>query len=488
MRPKRKSWLLAVMAVGVAGFAAGVVFTGGSNLSSSSQAQTAPAAPASSSAAFPDFASLAERAMPAVLAVTTEDVISSRDLRRIHPDMDPFEFFFGPQSLPRQKSIGAGSAFFISADGLALTNNHVVANAEKIFVFTDDRTRFEAKVVGRDPATDLALIKVQGKGPFAYLPLGDSNALRVGEWVMAVGNPLGIGQTVTVGVVSGKGRTLNLSRTTMSFENFIQTDAAINRGNSGGPLINIKGEVVGINTAMNAGAENMGFAVPVNTAKAILPQLKEKGKVVRGYLGVNITDVTAEHQEAFNLPSREGALVHDVMDGSPAEKAGLKHGDVIVAINGKAIKNQRELIDTVSSMPPGTKVELEIIRDGKRKKLTATLGERKGEDEEEEGETETPQEAAAKLGLDVTDLNARLRRQFDIPNTVDGVLVQDVEDLSVADEAGVMPGDVILEVNGQAVDSVDAFNQKLEKLRSGQAVRLYLYRQGSKRFVVFRMP
>ncbi len=487
MRPKPKSWLLALVAVGTAGFTAGLVFTGGSNLSTSSQAQTAPAAPTSTSNAFPDFASLAERAMPAVLAVTTEDVISPRDMRRIHPNMDPFEFFFGPRILPRQKSIGAGSAFFISADGLALTNNHVVAKAEKIFVFTDDRTRFEAKVVGRDPATDLALIKVQGKGPFAFLPLGDSDALRVGEWVMAVGNPLGIGQTVTVGVVSGKGRTLNLSRTTMSFENFIQTDAAINRGNSGGPLINLKGEVVGINTAMNAGAENMGFAVPVNTAKAILPQLKEKGKVVRGYLGVNITTVSAEDQEAFNLPSREGALVHEVMEGSPAEKAGLKHGDVIVGLNGKAIKNQRELIDTVASMPPGTKVELEIIRDGKRKKLSATLGERKGDDASED-QGKTPQEAAAKLGLDVTDLNARLRRQFDIPNNVDGVLVQDVEDLSVADEAGIARGDVILEVNGQAVASADAFNQKLEKLRSGQTVRLYLYRQGSKRFVVLRMP
>lgn len=488
MRARSKGWLLALGAVAIAGFAAGVVFTGGSNLSSTSQAQPAPAAAAPSVRAFPDFASLAEQVMPAVLAVTTEDVVSPRDLGRIHPNMDPFEFFFGPRRLPRQKAIGAGSAFFISADGLALTNNHVVANAEKIFVFTDDRTRYEAKVVGRDPATDLALIKVQGKGPFAFLPLGDSDTLRVGEWVMAVGNPLGIGQTVTVGVVSGKGRTLNLSRTTMSFENFIQTDAAINRGNSGGPLINLKGEVVGINTAMNAGAENMGFAVPVNTAKAILPQLKEKGKVVRGYLGVNITDVTAEAQEAFGLPSREGALVHEVVDGSPADKAGLKHGDVIVGVNGKAIKSQRELIDTVASMPPGTKVQLEIIRDGKRKTLAATLGERKTEGEEDEEEAQTPEEAAARVGLDVTDLNPRLRRQFGIPSTVDGVLVQDVDDLSVADEAGLAPGDVILEVNGQPVSSVDEFNQKLEKLRPGQAVRLYVYREGSKRFVVFKMP
>lgn len=488
MRTRPKSWLLILAVVGIAGFAAGVVFTGGANLSSTSQAQPAQTPTASNLRAFPDFATLAEQVTPAVLAVTTEDVISPRDFRRIHPDLDPFEFFFGPRALPRQKTRGMGSAFLISADGLALTNNHVVANAEKIFVFTDDRTRYEAKVVGRDPATDLALIKVQGKGPFAYLPLGDSDTLKVGEWVMAVGNPLGIGQTVTVGVVSGKGRTLNLSRTTMSFENFIQTDAAINRGNSGGPLINLRGEVVGINTAMNAGAENMGFAVPVNTAKSILPQLKEKGKVVRGYLGVNIANITAEDQEAFGLPSRDGALVHEVMEGSPADKAGLKHGDVIVAINGKPIKSQRELIDTVASMPPGTKVQLEIIRDGKRKTLTATLAERKTEGEAEEGDTEQPREAAAKVGLEVTDLNARLRRQFGIPNSVNGVLVQDVEDLSVADEAGITPGDVILEVNGQPVASVADFNEKLEKLRSGQAVRLYVYRDGSKRFVVLRMP
>jgi len=483
MQAKGKAWLLSLGAVALAGFVAGVVFTGGSDLSSKSQAQQAP--PAAAGRALPDFAALAEQVMPAVLAVTTEEVVSEKNLRRVHPGVDPFEFFFGRR--PRQRAVGMGSAFFISADGLALTNNHVVEGADKIFAFTTDRTKYEAKVVGRDPATDLALIKVQGKGPFPFLTLGDSDALRVGDWVMAVGNPLGIGQTVTVGVVSGKGRSLGLSEETSSFENFIQTDAAINRGNSGGPLVNLKGEVVGINTAMNMAAENMGFAVPVNTAKAVLPQLKEKGRVSRGYLGVMISDVSQEAQEAFGLPSREGALVQEVTEGSPAEKAGLKHGDVIVAVNGKPVKNQRELIDTVSSLAPGTKVQVEVIRDGKRKTFTATLAERKIEGQET-GEGETVEEAAAQLGLEVSDLTPGLRRRYEIPPSVEGVLVQDVEELSAADDAGIAPGDVILEVNGQAVSSVDEFNAKLEKIRQGQAIRLYLWREGSKRFVVLRKP
>jgi len=483
MRANKKAWLLSLSAVALAGFMAGMVFTGGSNLSSKTQAQPAPTAAASK--LLPDFASLAEQVMPAVLAVTTEEVVGGRNLRRAHPGMDPFEFFFG-RPRPRQRAIGMGSAFFISPDGLALTNNHVVQGAEKIFAFTTEQTRYEAKVVGRDPATDLALIKVQGKGPFPFLTLGDSDALRVGEWVMAVGNPLGVGQTVTVGVVSGKGRSLNLSEETASFENFIQTDAAINRGNSGGPLVNIKGEVVGINTAMNMAAENMGFAVPVNTAKAILPQLKEKGRVSRGYLGVLISNVSQEAQDAFGLPSREGALVQEVTEGSPAEKAGLKHGDVIVAVNGKSVKNQRELIDTVASMAPGTKVQVEVIRDGKRKTFTATLAERPNE--AWASEKEEAREGASQLGLEVNDITPALRRRFDIPPSVNGVLVLDVEQLSPADDAGISPGDVILELNGQEVISVEDFNKTLEKIRKGQAIRLYVWHKGSKRFVVLRKP
>lgn len=488
MNKKQRLWFVPLGAVALVGFAAGVMLTGGLDRTPAGQAQQVSATAISAGTGLPDFASLAEKVMPAVLAVTTKEVVSREDWERLHPDLSPFEFFFGPRRLPRPKSFGLGSAFFVSADGLALTNNHVVAGADRIFVFTHEHTRLRAKVVGRDPATDLALIRVQGKGPFAFLPLGDSDSLRVGEWVMAVGNPWGIGQTVTVGVVSGKGRALGLSRKTLSFENFIQTDAAINRGNSGGPLLNLRGEVVGINSAMNAGAENMGFAVPINTAKAILPQLKEKGKVVRGFLGVTITNITAEDQEAFDLPSREGALVQEVMEKGPAAKAGVRHGDVIVAVNGKPIKSQRELIDTVSALAPGTKVELEIIREGKRQKLTATLGERKEEGEGSEEEEGQPEEAAAKVGLELAELNPRWRRQLGLPEDLDGVVVRDVEQLSPADDAGMQPGDVILEINGRAVESVDEANEQLSKLRSGQPVRVYLYRDGAKRFVVFRMP
>lgn len=485
---KKKVVMLALTTAAAVGFVAGMVLTGGSNLSKESEAQ-APLRTVDLPRTFPDFAELAERVMPSVLTITTEDVISERDWKRLHPNMDPFEFFFGPRRLPRQRAFGAGSAFFIAADGLALTNNHVVERANKIFAYSGSRDRYQAKVMGRDPATDLALIKVEGKGPFPFLPLGDSDALKVGEWVMAVGNPFGIGQTVTVGVVSGKGRTLNLSRESSSFENFIQTDAAINRGNSGGPLVNLKGEVVGINSAMNAGAENMGFAVPVNTAKAILPQLKEKGKVVRGFLGVTITNISPEDQEAFGLPSRDGALVQDVMEKGPAAKAGIQHGDVIVAVNGKPITSQRELIDTISLIGPGTKVELGIIRDGKRKNVTVTLAERKSESEDadEESAEESP-EGADKLGLDLVDLSPRLRRQFNLPDRVAGVLVRDVAESSPAEDAGLAPGDVILEINGKAVESREDFDKALAKIRSGQVIRLYIYREGVRRFVTMRMP
>lgn len=487
MTKKPKILMLALTTAAAVGFVAGMVLSGGSNLSKESQAQT-PQPPVAPPRIFPDFVELAERVMPSVLTVTTEDVISERDWRRLHPDMDPFEFFFGRPRVPRKRTFGAGSAFFIAADGLALTNNHVVERADKIFAYSANRDRYQAKVIGRDPATDLALIKVDGKGPFPFLPLGDSDALRVGEWVMAVGNPLGIGQTVTVGVVSGKGRTLNLSRESFSFENFIQTDAAINRGNSGGPLVNLKGEVVGISSAMNAGAENMGFAVPINTAKAILPQLKEKGKVVRGFLGVTITNVSPEDQEAFGLLSRDGALVQDVLEKGPAAKAGIKHGDVIVAVNGKPITSQRELIDTISLIAPGTKVELGIIRDGKRKNVTVTLADRKAESDSDEESAEASQEGTDKLGLDLVDLSPRLRRQLNLPDGVFGVLVRNVEELSPAEDAGLAPGDVILEINGKPVESSAEFNEELAKIRSGKVIRLYIYREGGRRFVTMRMP
>jgi serine protease Do len=501
MTSVRRQTVLSMGAVAVGAMALGMVLAGGLGLTPASDAAR-PAAAATTAAplpppsGYPDFATLAERVTPAVVAVYTEDLVKPQDMRRYH-EMDPFEFFFGP-NFPHpdirqpQKRQGAGSGFFISPDGLIVTNNHVVEGAEKINVRLADDTELKAKVVGRDPATDVALIKVDGKGPFTPLPLGDSDATRVGEWVMAVGNPLAMEHTVTVGVVSAKGRTLNISPdvNSRSFENFIQTDAAINLGNSGGPLVNLRGEVIGMNTAINAAGQNLGFAVPVNTIKMVLPQLKEKGRVVRGYLGIQITNVDQRAQESFQLPSRDGALVQSVEKDGPAGKAGIKAGDVIVAVSGYPVKETRELIDHVSLMPPGKKVDVEVIREGKRLTLPAVLGERpssEGDDESASAKESTP---ASKLGLQLDDLTARTRRQFQVPTQIDGAVVTDVTDLSPADDAGLQPGDVVMRVNDREVTSQEEFRDAISAIRARTMVRFYIYRPQTdqKSFVFLRMP
>jgi serine protease Do len=414
-----------------------------------------------------------ERVAPAVVNVTTQVLRSS--------------FFRG--AIPEE---GSGSGFLWDAQGHIVTNNHVVEGAEKINVRLTDGTEMHAKIVGRDPATDVALIKVDGKGPFSYLSLGDSDSLRVGEWVMAVGNPLAMEHTVTVGVVSAKGRRIGVSPdpNASSFEDFIQTDAAINLGNSGGPLVNVRAEVVGMNTAINAGGQNLGFAIPVNTIKMVLPQLKEKGKVVRGYIGVQITDVDQKAQESFKLASREGALVQSVTAGGPADKAGIKAGDVIVAVGGTSVKDTRTLIYRVSALPPGQKVELEVIREGKRPTVTVTLGERPSNGDEQETSTAKEDTPVSKLGVQVDDLTQRTRRQFEIPREIEGVVVTDVTDLSPADDANLRPGDVVMRVNEVDVTSEREFKDSVSSVRPGSMVRFYVYRsQGDvKTFVFLRMP
>jgi serine protease Do len=503
MTQVRRHTVLSIGAVAAGAMALGMVIAGGlgltpaSNAAHETVAPPAAAAPLPAPTGFPDFATLAQRVIPAVVAVYTEDLVKPQDMRRYHGDMSPFEFFFGP-NFPHpdirqpQKRQGAGSGFFISPDGLIVTNNHVVEGADKINVRLVDDTELQAKVVGRDPATDVALIKVDGKQPFTPLPLGDSDTLRVGEWVMAVGNPLAMEHTVTVGVVSAKGRTLGISPdlNSRSFENFIQTDAAINLGNSGGPLVNLRGEVVGMNTAINAAGQNLGFAVPVNTIKMVLPQLKERGKVIRGYLGIKITNVDQQAQESFKLPSRQGALVQEVEKDGPAGKAGLKAGDVIVAVSGFPVKETRQLIDHVSLMPPGRKVDVEVIREGKHLTIPAVLGERPPSGGEEEGSTAKESTPASKLGIQVDDLTARTRRQFQVPTQIDGTVVTDVTDLSPADDAGLQPGDVIMRVNDHDVSSEEDFRNTVSSVRSGTMVRFYIYRPQTdqKSFVFLRMP
>jgi serine protease Do len=490
-------WSLGAVAVGA--LCLGLVLAGGLGVTphgdAARGAESSSTPPIAPPAGYPDFASLAERAIPSVISVYTEDVLKPDQQRHNRGEVDPFEFFFGPnhqgpQSVQPRRRIGAGSGFFISSDGLVLTNNHVVEGAETIKVRLSDNTDLTAKIVGRDPATDIAVLRVEGKGPFVPLSLGNSDSLRVGEWVMAVGNPLRMEHTITVGVVSAKGRTLGLSAETRSFENFIQTDAAINLGNSGGPLVNLRGEVVGINTAINAAGQNLGFAVPINTAKSVLPQLKEKGKVVRGYLGVKITNVDQQLQGAFSLASRTGAFVEEVETGTPAAKAGIKEGDTIVAVNGRPVEDSRKVIDLVSAIPPGQKVDLEVVREGAKKTVTVMVGERPREGDETDKPAVENESTQGKLGIQVSDITVRTRRLYELPNDVEGVLVTHVTELSPAEEAGLAEGDLILQVNGQAVAHERDFSEAIAGKRGGAYLRLYVLRpqDGQKRFVILRVP
>ena len=351
--------LFSFAAVVVAAVLFGMVIAGALNVTPNATADRPPeqvaspaAAQAPAAAGVPDFVALADQVIPSVVSVYSREVDEPGTVREM--PRDPFHFFFGPQMGPEgdeeQEPMvrrSSGSGFFISPSGELITNNHVVEGADKIEVQLADETRYQVDVVGRDPATDIALLKVtKPDRQFPYLNLGSAQRLRVGEWVMAVGNPLNMDHTVTVGIVSAKGRVLGLSDS--SFENFIQTDAAINFGNSGGPLVNLRGEAVGINTAINARGQNLGFAVPIDTATQILTQLRERGRVVRGYLGIMVGPIDQETAEAFKLSSRDGAFVQEVLKDHAADKAGIRHGDVVVDIDGTRIKDTRDLIDTVS--------------------------------------------------------------------------------------------------------------------------------------------
>ena len=489
-----------MIAIVIASVAFGILISADLGLMKKSKAQTAsmqtPAGPAGA-VTIPSFADVAARVMPAVVSIRSTEIVKMSAQRRQF-GIDPFEFFFpdprNPQNPHRQpqgqddspgdddeqRQTSGGSGFIISGDGYVLTNNHVIEGATKIEVHygadengNGGRTT-QAKIIGRDPATDLALLKIDVDHELPWIRLGDSDRIRKGDWAVAIGHPFAFENTLTVGVISAKGRALGLSRETQSFENFIQTDAAINFGNSGGPLLNIAGEVVGINTAIRGGgAQGIGFATPINTAKTLLPQLKQ-GKVTRGYLGMSISDVTEETREAFNLSEARGALVQAVEPGKPADKAGIHHGDVVVAIDGKPIRNNRELIDYISYLPVGSEVKIDVIREGKHQTLTAKTAERPDEEEGEEQETESVEPARNKLGMTVQNLTAEMRRIYSLPENLTGVVVTDVKNVSPAGEANISEGDVISEVQGQRVSNIDEFRAVIDRVRSGQRVRMYV--------------
>jgi len=488
--------ILSTIAIVIASVAFGILISAELGLMPKSNAQTALQTQSGATApavTIPSFADVAARVMPAVVSVRSTEIVKMSDRQRRNFGIDPFEFFFpDPNDPHRRRGMGqgeedderaersGGSGFIISPDGYIVTNNHVIEGATKVDVHygadengNGGRT-IPAKIVGRDPATDLALLKIDVDQQLPSIRLGDSDRIRKGDWAIAIGHPFAFENTLTVGVISAKGRSLGLSTQTRSFENFIQTDAAINSGNSGGPLLNIAGEVIGINTAIRGGgAQGIGFATPINTARTLLPQLK-KGKVVRGYLGMRIGDVDEEIREAFNLEEARGALVQSVDPGKPADKAGIKHGDVIVEIDGKPINNNRELIDYISYRPVGSEVKITVVRNGQRQTLNAKTMERPDDGESEDESPAVVEPVRDKLGLTVQNITPELRRLHSVPESITGVLVTNVKSVSPAGDANIRPGEVISEVQGQRVTNTEEFRAVIDKVRSGQRIRMYV--------------
>jgi serine protease Do len=489
--------VFSLAAVVVAAILFGMILSGGLDVTRRVDADRPDPLPAASADGMPlpDFATLAEHVVPSVVSVYSDEVRDPSESRRGMPS-DPFHFFFGPRDDDRDREPqvrrSSGSGFFITATGEIITNHHVIEDADKIRVRLVDDTEYLAEVVGMDPATDIALLRVvKPDREFDHLDLGDSSAVRVGQWVMAAGNPLEMEHTVTVGVVSAKGRALGLSAESSSFENFIQTDAAINFGNSGGPLVDLRGNVIGINTAINAAGQNIGFAIPVDVARRILPQLRETGRVVRGYLGVSINNLNPGEAEAFGLDSSDGALVESVVSGHAADKAGVRHGDVIVSVDGEPIEDTRELIDTISAMPPGTEVVLGLMRNGKPKSITVELEERDeaslsaepAEGSEEEGDV------FERVGVSVSALDPMVRQNFRIDEDIEGVVVTRVKPLSPAGEEGMTPGLVITEANGETITRPSDLRAVIGGVEEGGYLRLYVYipRADVYRFVILKL-
>ena len=479
----RRFTVLTVALVALVAFLVGLIiageFTPGPVVSTASRAVPAGAVPARNGgrAAGPsvvNFADIAERINASVVNVDATSSKTARDprFRRAPDDLDAPRDFDGPRQ-------GSGSGFIIDRDGFILTNFHVIDGAERITVTLADGRAFRGEVVGTDPAIDVALLRIPGSQDLPEAPLGNSDSLRVGEWVCAIGNPLGYVHSVTVGVVSFIGRKLF----DVSLDDYIQTDAAINFGNSGGPLINSAGEVIGINSAISSRASNIGFAVPINQAVTILPQLKARGRVSRGYIGVYLTDVTPALQRSLGLGVSHGAMVQDVSATSPAERAGLRAYDVIVDVDGREVLSNEELIRDISARQPGTVVRLAILREGHRQALNVKLAERPTRDEAEASETlgnrprprdiDPPTERT--LGLTVRELDRNFAGRAEIPPTVQGVVISRVDPTGAGFQALLRRGIVIMEINRRPVRSVSDYERFVEAARPGDVLALYVY-------------
>ncbi|WAB99108.1 DegQ family serine endoprotease [Pseudomonas putida] len=448
--------------------------------------------------ALPDFTTLVEQASPAVVNISTKQKLPDRRVAAGQmPDLEglpPMFREFFERNIPQQprsprgdrqrEAQSLGSGFIISSDGYVLTNNHVVADADEIIVRLSDRSELQAKLVGTDPRTDVALLKVDGKN-LPTVKLGDSEKLKVGEWVLAIGSPFGFDHSVTKGIVSAKGRTLPND----TYVPFIQTDVAINPGNSGGPLFNMNGEVVGINSQIftrSGGFMGLSFAIPIDVALDVSNQLKKDGKVSRGWLGVVIQEVNKDLAESFGLDKPAGALVAQVLEDGPAAKSGLQVGDVILSMNGQPIVMSADLPHLVGTLKAGAKAKLEIIRNGKRQNLDVTIGAMPDDDADigtGTGADGSAERSSNRLGVSVSDLTAEQKKSLELKG---GVVIKEVQDGPAA-MIGLRPGDVISHLNNQAIASAKQFTEIAKELPKNRSVSMRVLRQGRASFITFKL-
>ncbi|MBS1050030.1 Do family serine endopeptidase [Gluconobacter sp. NFX36] len=452
--------------------------------------------------ALPNFVTLVKQVKPAVVSITAHIKADVAEQEENGPGGDgggmqgsPFPFPFPFQMMPQQqqpnRTVEArGSGFIISADGYVVTNNHVVNGATKVTVTLDDGTTLQAKIIGRDPKTDVALLRVKPTGKLPFIDLGDSDDVQPGEWVIAVGNPYGLGGTVTAGIVSALGRDLHSG----AYNDFIQVDAPINHGNSGGPLFTQDGKVVGINSMIispnGGGSIGIGFAIPSNTVKSVVEQLEKTGHVTRGYFGIEGQDISPTMAQALNLKSPEpgapphGTLVASVSKGSPAEKAGIKSGDVILTLNGHPVKNGHDLAVKVVAIAPGTDATVNLLRDGKPMDVKFTVGNLANQDHGGDGADSSQSAGAGKLGVSLASLTPRARQELGLDDSVQGAVVADVVQGSPADQSGIRPGDIIVGVGNHITPSPKAVvAQVKEALGRKQPPLLRILRDGQQLFV-----
>ena len=450
-------------------------------------------------ASLPDFTGLVEQASPAVVNISTRQKMPERTVAESgHPGVPDLEGLpplfreFFERNIPQiprapgggrqREAQSLGSGFIISTDGYVLTNNHVIADADEIIVRLSDRSELEAKLIGTDPRSDVALLKVEGTG-LPTVKLGKSEELKVGEWVLAIGSPFGFDHSVTAGIVSAKGRSLPNE----SYVPFIQTDVAINPGNSGGPLFNLAGEVVGINSQIftrSGGFMGLSFAIPMSVAMDVADQLKSDGKVSRGWLGVVIQEVNKDLAESFGLDKPAGALVAQVLEEGPAAKGGLQVGDVILSLDGKPIIMSADLPHLVGALKPGTTAELDVVRDGARKKLRLTIGALPEDGEALAGSAAPGAERSSnRLGVKVVELTAEQKNSLDLKG---GVVISEVQDGPAA-LIGLRPGDVITHLNNQAINSAETFTEVAQALPKNRSVSMRVLRQGRASFITFKL-